>query len=212
MKPVLALHKTEFAIIIDLDEYAGNCERDLCAYITGLYGDCGYAEEIAAIAEQELGTDFEWFKENVIATADEDGTWRPVALEPSPGLLHDGFGNTYSADDDPAEIKKLYLESLEKHHGERIKQYETNGQTESVEAEKRALAKAKRKGPGLEPVYNSIIIYLDERPPKNIREIVRERAKEYATNPEKYDKFSEPFKIKKIRFVKRITKIINKEI
>jgi len=42
------------SFIIDTNEYAGNFEREMCAYCTGQIGDCGVGEEEAEKFEKIL--------------------------------------------------------------------------------------------------------------------------------------------------------------
>ena len=63
------------AFVIDTDQYAGNFEREMCAYVTGRYGECGVGEEIVedGIAEQF---------NNVIDMSDDSNCYRPVTCYP----------------------------------------------------------------------------------------------------------------------------------
>jgi hypothetical protein len=40
--------------VVDTDTYAGNFEREMCAYITGQVGECEVGEEIAKAARMML--------------------------------------------------------------------------------------------------------------------------------------------------------------
>ena len=72
-----------YAVLIDTNRYAGNFERELCAYVTGQVGEC------------EVGTpdpDYDYeveFSEKVTQT-NQDGCWRPceIAVEPTTGLYN----------------------------------------------------------------------------------------------------------------------------
>lgn len=68
---------THWAVAIDTDAYAGNFERQMCAHITGLVGDCQVGEEF--VSECPFGDD-------VIAhIPDEKGCHRPCAIGRSHG-------------------------------------------------------------------------------------------------------------------------------
>lgn len=43
----------KYSFIIDTNSYAGNFEREMCAYLTGQVGDCGVGDEhIESLKEQ----------------------------------------------------------------------------------------------------------------------------------------------------------------
>ncbi len=70
-----------YLFVIDTTDYAGNFERELCAYVTGRVGGCDVGEDMAALFKAETGQ--EPF-ENVMEGANEDGWMRPVDLYPTP--------------------------------------------------------------------------------------------------------------------------------
>jgi len=86
----------EKVIVVDTEEYSGNFERQMVAYITGLLGECGMGEKLAALAKKELPLPvLEWFEEHVVMTSDEHGVHRPASISPTPGWYNDGRGNHY---------------------------------------------------------------------------------------------------------------------
>lgn len=66
----------EWAFVIDTDQYAGNFERDICAFVTGHVGECGVGEEFAEIFKEEVGNPIE----NVTREPDEHGCCRPTSM------------------------------------------------------------------------------------------------------------------------------------
>lgn len=38
---------SKYILVADTNQYAGNFERELCAYITGQYGECSVGADIA---------------------------------------------------------------------------------------------------------------------------------------------------------------------
>lgn len=75
-----------FAFVIDTEEYAGNFERQLCAFITGVIGECGVGQEEANLFLQSQGLPkLHPFQDCVTEVADEHGCHRPVAIWPTPG-------------------------------------------------------------------------------------------------------------------------------
>lgn len=74
-----------FIVIVDTDSYAGNFERDLVAWMTGLVGDCEVGEEYAELARAEsaaLGFDDGCFGLPEAIQVDEQGNgcWRPASI------------------------------------------------------------------------------------------------------------------------------------
>jgi hypothetical protein len=71
-------------IVFDTDAYAGNFEREMCAYITGRYGVCEVGKELAESVLPELGH-AAWYEDHVVPEPDEHGTWRPASIWPTAG-------------------------------------------------------------------------------------------------------------------------------
>lgn len=86
------MRKTEnIIVVIDTDSYAGNFEREMCAYITGQIGDCGVGDKKATLAAEDLAevTIFngeeqepilEYFEYSVEQEGDDHGCYRPVQI------------------------------------------------------------------------------------------------------------------------------------
>jgi len=62
-----------YGIVIHTNKYAGNFEREVCAWVTGHVGECGVGKEMVVenIAEKFL---------NIQEKADENGCMRPVEI------------------------------------------------------------------------------------------------------------------------------------
>ncbi len=69
-----------YLLVIDTADYAGNFERDLCAYCTGRVGECNVGADMAERFYAETG--LEPF-DNVMDEADDHGCHRPVTMYPS---------------------------------------------------------------------------------------------------------------------------------
>ncbi len=69
-----------YLFIVDTNSYAGNFERDMCAYMTGQVGDCGVGGGCAKVYQDEETEEFN----NVIHVPDEHGCSRPVTMWDSP--------------------------------------------------------------------------------------------------------------------------------
>jgi hypothetical protein len=70
--------KTGYVFIIDTNEYAGNFEREMCAYVTGCVGECEVGEEFV---DEETTQIFENFIKQV---PDDDDCYRPCSTISSP--------------------------------------------------------------------------------------------------------------------------------
>jgi len=68
----------EYYLTIKTDSYAGNFERELCAYCTGKYGDC----EVGKNQAEDFINKFEDIFEEIVNpyVPDEHGCNRPVSL------------------------------------------------------------------------------------------------------------------------------------
>lgn len=82
--------------VIDTDEYAGNFERAMTAYLTGCTGDCGVGEKFAAMFVKEVGEkEQEKFYDVTEQRPDDHGCHRPCAIYPTNGWYNDGNGKHY---------------------------------------------------------------------------------------------------------------------
>jgi hypothetical protein len=66
--------EANYSIIIKTNQYAGNFERELCAHLTGIVGECEVGHEYV---DEEITTIFE---QSIATPADDNGTRRPVGL------------------------------------------------------------------------------------------------------------------------------------
>jgi len=90
--------------IIDTNLYAGNFEREMCAYLTGHVGDCGVGDDYAEKFRKETKKDPDEFFHNVIQEPDEHGCRRPATIWENPGWFNDGMGNEWRVTD--TNVKK----------------------------------------------------------------------------------------------------------
>ena len=183
-------------IIIHTNKYAGNFEREMCAYITGHYGECGVGSESV---EEKYTTMFEPY----ILQMDEEnkGCRRPVIIYPNPRYSNNGLG--YSFDSSSLEestiaqdkhieyikndkLAKLY-ETLEFYKGTRADVTYYKEQIESVEKEISDYASI----PPLEmvsyPSYQSVCIYVKDDITDELLEVVKERANSFHSSPSRFE-------------------------
>lgn len=58
----------EWIFVVDTEQYAGNFERGMCAFMTGMLGECGVGSEEARLYYEQTGLaeeDFDWNGVNV---------------------------------------------------------------------------------------------------------------------------------------------------
>jgi hypothetical protein len=77
---------TKYRFIIDTDVYAGNFEREMCAFLTGQIGECTVGEEIASEFEKRFPIEFTEFENIIGHFVDEHGVFRPVEIDESPSV------------------------------------------------------------------------------------------------------------------------------
>jgi len=76
------MSEEKWIFVVDTEQYAGNFERDMCAFMTGMTGDCGVGGEEAQLFLEQTGTteDENTFEEFVTLQSDEHGCARPTAI------------------------------------------------------------------------------------------------------------------------------------
>ena len=64
----------EYVIIVRTDSYAGNFERELCAHLTGIIGECEVGDDYVDENIESI------FDQSVKSVPDDNGCYRPVSL------------------------------------------------------------------------------------------------------------------------------------
>ena len=175
----------KYGIIIDTEEYSGNFERELCAFLTGHIGDC------------EVGDEFQHENplfDSVISVPDEHGCYRPCEIYPTTGWFNNGVGGMFKEGAEGVEeqalehYKKYMLDSDNRNirNVDNVKQRLENGENVygwTIEACAREIQKFKKE---LEehqartdvtkyPSYQSVIIYLSEPATKEQIDHIKEK-------------------------------------
>ena len=146
--------KKRYSVIIDTNEYSGNFEREMCAYITGVLGECGVGKEQAQIYFKETGKEP---MASVVLVSDEHGYHRPVCICATPGWFNNGYGFYYKVGQEK--------EALE------------NFKSETREHFPKGVAKAeKRKTPPKYDAYQSVEIFFQNKPSQNKIIFIKRRA------------------------------------
>lgn len=85
--------RKEYYILVKTNCYAGNFEREMCAYLTGHIGECEVGEELV---EENIKDRFE---NKILSKPDEHGCHRPVNLDSNINNLIIFLDNTLSIED-----------------------------------------------------------------------------------------------------------------
>lgn len=88
--------RQEYGFIIDTDQYSGNFEREMCAYLTGCVGGCDVGKEYVNLRPEPMDFDdlLRW-------EPDDNGCFRPCEIWETPGFWNDGNGKHYKTGEGP---------------------------------------------------------------------------------------------------------------
>jgi len=104
----------KYYFVIDTDEYAGNFERQTCAFVTGTVGECGVGDKIAERAKKEFDEDLlEFFESRIMYEPDEHGCCRPCKIYPTPGFYNNGLGFAYVDGEEKEAIEAYRKECID---------------------------------------------------------------------------------------------------
>jgi len=80
--------------VIDTEQYSGNFERQMCAFLTGVTGDCGVGKEEARMFKMEVKDKKlkEEFDSIIEVCGDSHGCYRPCSIWVTPGWVNNGMG------------------------------------------------------------------------------------------------------------------------
>ena len=83
-----------YHLIVDTENYSGSFERELVAYATGCFGECGVGDCLAEESRDEMTHHAWWEKHMVMQEDDEYGAdmMRPASIHPTPGWVNNGRG------------------------------------------------------------------------------------------------------------------------
>lgn len=164
-------------VLIHTNAYAGNFERELVAFITGLIGECGVGEEEAKIARDKLHENVrQWFTDNVVYENDGEGVWRPAILAANPNYWGDGYSNVFPHDVDiHAAAVGRKLAAYKKRRKEDLLKYHHSEEYIKAKAAEIDAYKVTQKY----PVYNSVAFRIKTLPPLKVLKAITDRAELY---------------------------------
>jgi len=217
--------KSAYIFVIDTETYAGNFERETCAYATGQVGHCGVGEEEAAQFEDEAMK--EKIGDIIRFENDEHGCARPASIWPTPGWFNNGVGGHFKPGQE-AEALEHYKAYMRKERGDSIKSLQENNLKEleagrpyanwTIPAVHKQIAEYRKEiekaealtKPQKYDAYNSVAIFFDKKPTAEMIEVMKQRAQDFADGKGKWrmDDFRKTphrFKITGFRLLKRTT-------
>jgi hypothetical protein len=180
--------------VVDTEQYSGNFERDLTAYMTGRVGECQVGEDQAKLFKKETKKDPDVLFSNVMYVPDGDnGCRRPCAIYPTPGWFNHGMGGEFR---DGQEVEALVdykkqVREYNENHIKNVKSADGPGWTKAVKTRDiKRMEKVIKEADALTQVqrywaYLSVAIYFHSKPTAKQIALMKSRAKKF-----KLDKFS----------------------
>lgn len=180
-----------YKFIIDTDSYAGNFERDMCAFLTGHVGECEVGREFAERFISEVGPEFH----NVEDKADEHGVFRPCEMETTPGWfgvpwVNGGFRETPGFDlgtlrkERDRNVDNYYRRIIQRAQdiktrilaGEVVRGWTTEECEIEIKRTRRTMQQEKQRPMTITHVYQSVAILFGGPPTAEQIEIMKSRA------------------------------------
>ena len=194
-----------YIFVIDTDEYAGNFERHMCGYLTGITGDCGVCVEAAKRFAKDMGLNFvnERVVNNpfadIVQNVSEDGCYRPCSIWETPGWYNNGQGGHFKSDSDDSLALGEYVKSVEKYYGDLINNvaklpteedtpenrkrgaWTKKGKEKEISRYQEEIDKARKQTkPSKYPAYLSVAIFFEKKPTNEQIDFMKSRAYEFA--------------------------------
>lgn len=193
-----------YLLIVDADQYSGNYERQLTGFCTGVDDGTHGEREGDDFREwlAEHGKTVSWERISTTA-ADDNGYPRVATIWTTPGRLNNGLGFHYDAGSDDTEARQKYFESTvsyrEPHIAEMRRRLDEQDFDERLrwnkESCERTLAgylkdieDAKTVELRPWPAYESVAIFLTERPAEADMAIFLERLRDFAQDRMEFGK------------------------
>ena len=226
--------------VIDTEDYAGNFERELCAYCTGQIGDCEAGDEEAEIFRNEEGKSIQKFADIIEQVPDEHGCARPCEIFPTPGWFNGGMGGHFKEETSEKVAKEHFLKETIAYYEPHIKRtqmykdtilkggkaaedlikckWTVEGCDKEIEEFKKEIEEArKKKDCNKYEAFLSVAIHFSQKPGKELIEIMKRRAKVFASNFKEFGGIqgngkAKPIKITGFRLVSQIIQTKQEEI
>lgn len=98
---------TKYLFIIDTNQYSGNFEREMCAYLTGCIGDCGVGDKMSRLFYDEVDDPDDELFENIAYIPDEHGCSRPATIWRDSEDVYRSVGIWFETKPTPEQIQIL---------------------------------------------------------------------------------------------------------
>jgi hypothetical protein len=207
---------TTYILVIDTDAYAGNFERQIAGYTTGVFDEeRGHGDSEARLAKEEYPEITRSLIAKSTTVSHEEYGQVSNTIRATPGRLNNGMGFGYNADDAQAsaDAKARAKKSAEEYQAPHIAQYErrlreqdfTNGWDKEGCERSIASAQAMIATAGDHvgyPCYESVAMFFRE--PLTPEEIafVRERAVEFSQKKRQFG--GGPFRVLDVYMVEAV--------
>lgn len=172
----MSLREDLLLFVVDTDTYAGNFEREMCAFMTGRIGECGVGKKSR---RQYRDAGHKPLRDLVESHSDEHGCFRPVTIWATPGWLNDGMGHEYREGHyDPSVVIENYNRKLLEYAESTKKAYAAaHGEREA----QRILSECLITDGVIHkcPAYLSVGIYLSRRPTEEEIAFLKQRAQAF---------------------------------
>jgi hypothetical protein len=159
-----------YIFVIDTEQYAGNFNREMCAFVTGQIGDCTIGDDFADMVPQDVS---KRFRDIVAQTPDEHGCHRPVKMWATEGWFNHGMGGDFREGEEK--------QALEDYRKECLKYAEHKVHPNDREAHEKRWKENAEKPLHKYAAYLSVGILFYDRPPDDLIELMKERANELMT-------------------------------
>lgn len=219
-----------YLLIIDTDQYAGNFERQLTGFCTGVddgtHGE-REAEDLADFLEDNPEFSNDW-EHKIITNPDDNGYDRVCSIWPTPGRFNNGMGYHYGEDDDMDDVRAALEQSTRDYNAPHIKEMKRRlaeqdfdsklGWTEDTVKETLARYEddneaAKTVTIGRYPAYESVVIFLNQPPTAEDMKLFRTRLDDFASDMMVFGRRTgKKLTIKNIRLVKRVVETVDTEV
>jgi hypothetical protein len=185
--------------IIDTDQYAGNFERELCAYMTGVVGDCDVGDSFAALYNKEMGVKSgqdSTFIDILEQRSDEHGCCRPCATWETKGWLIDGADGAVREEDwdqakadvkwreNQAAIDQRYYDMYAKMDpndpGVKAAGWTRESLDKELKRRQKEVDRVKKQKCPRRPPMNSVAIFFEKRPTLELIALMKERAAKFS--------------------------------
>jgi hypothetical protein len=181
-------------LIIDTEQYSGNFERAMCAYVTAQYGECKVGSEIADEASKNI-KHVDWWCDHIVSLPDENNCHRPVDNWETPGFFNNGLGKHYKDIPENEDIAvKEAIQFMTNYNKNQITMVKNHILENNFELGNRGWTKEdcesiiKKYEDDIKrvsilhkfPAHLSVAIFVDEFPPEEVWNEFKERVYEFA--------------------------------